>query len=291
MVIVRIKAGLGNQMFQYAVGRSLALQKGTALLLDKAGYETETFRKYELTRFKISGDTFNGARRTLEMQLQRRSLKPLRSLLETVRFPFVPKYIRDSEKGFDERLLRNNGDMYLDGFWQSERYFSPVREILLKEFSFKEAPDTENSRMLSRIGSCNAVCVHIRRGDYSSTTSGQIKHGVCPLDYYHSALEYIRQRTPNPAFFVFSDDPAWASSNLSNLEAATFVSHNVGRNDAEDMRLMMNCRHFIIANSTFSWWSAWLSQNPDKMIVAPKRWYASAKQSDKDLVPEKWVRL
>lgn len=290
MVIVRIKAGLGNQMFQYAAGRSLALQKGTTLLLDKAGYETDTFRKYELTRFKISGETFNGARRTLEMQLQRQSLKPLRSLLETVRFPFVPKYIQDLEDGFDERLTKINGDMYLDGFWQSERYFNSIRDILLNEFTFKDAPDQENSRLLSRIGSCNAVCVHIRRGDYLSS-QGLIKHGVCPLDYYHMGLEYIRQRTTNPAFFVFSDDPAWAASNFSMFDSTTIVSHNVGRNDVEDMRLMMNCRHFIIANSSFSWWSAWLSRNPEKMVVAPKRWVALSTYSDKDRVPENWIRF
>lgn len=291
MVIIRIKAGLGNQMFQYAVGRSLALQKATDLVLDNGLYEIDTFRKFDLARFNISGKFLSRPRRMLETQMQRRRLKPLRSLLETIRFPFVPTYIEDLGKGFDRRLVQANGDLYLDGFWQSELYFRSIRDLLLDEFTLKDAPDSENSRLLSHISSCNAVCVHIRRGDYVSTASGQARHGVCSLDYYRSALEYIRNRTANPAFFVFSDDPEWAISNFPKIETTTFVSHNVGRNDTEDLRLMMHCRHFIIANSTFSWWSAWLSRNPGKIVVAPKTWYASSALSDVDLVPESWVRL
>lgn len=288
---MRIKEGLGNQMFQYAVGRSLAIQKRTALVLDKWLFETYTYRKFELTRFQISGEFLSKRRRIWEDQLHRRRVWRLRPLLETLCFPFVPKYIQDLEQGFDERLAKINGDIYLDGFWQSERYFNSIRDILLKEFTFKEAADAENSRMLSRIGSCNAVCVHIRRGDYVSTPHGRQTHGVCSLEYYHGGFEYIRKRITDPVFFVFSDDPEWAASNFSNFQSTTVVSHNVGRDDIEDMRLMMNCRHFIIANSTFSWWSAWLSQNPDKIVIAPKRWFASPTQPDKDRVPESWIRL
>jgi Glycosyl transferase family 11 len=291
MVIVRIKAGLGNQMFQYAVGRSLALQKGTDLVMDNGLYEIDTFRKFELARFKISGKFLSRPRRMLEEQLQRRKLKPLRSVLETIRFPLVPTYIQDLQKGFDRRPEESDRDLYLDGFWQSEQYFKSIRDLLLKDFTFKEDPDPENSRMLSCIDSSNAVCVHIRRGDYVSTASGRERHGVCSMDYYCSALDHIRQRTVDPVFFIFSDDPEWVVSDFPKIESATIVSHNVGRNDIEDMRLMMRCRHFIIANSTFSWWAAWLSRHPGKIVIAPKVWYASPTLSDADLVPENWVRL
>ena len=290
-VIVRIHAGLGNQLFQYAMGRSLSLHKRTELFLDAWGYETDTFRKYELGKFNISAQLLSKDQSNWGMQIRRRRYTPLRLLLQAIHSPLAPKGIVDKERGFVEGLAKIKGSIYLDGFWQSELYFSRIRELLLKEFSFKDPPNLENAKCLSNIASQNAVCLHIRRGDYVTTPHGQTKLGFCGLDYYQKAIAYIQDRVFNPAFFIFSDDPTWVSSNFPRLDPMTIVSHNVGQNDSEDLRLMMNCKHFITANSTFSWWAAWLGQFSNKTIIAPKRWYASPKLTDKDLVPEVWIRI
>jgi len=289
--MVRIQGGLGNQMFQYAMARSLSLQMRTELFLDTWDYEMDTFRKYELERFNISARYLSKRRRDWEGQLQRRRYAPLKLLLQAIQSPLGSKHIVDIERGFDERLGKTNGNVYLNGFWQSERYFSGIRELLLREFTFKAAPNHENAKCLSNIVSQNSVCVHIRRGDYITTPHGQNKHGVCPLDYYHKAIAYIQDRLINPAFYIFSDDPAWVSLSFPQLNPMTIVSHNVEKNDSEDLRLMMNCKHFIIANSSFSWWGAWLGQFPNKTVIAPRRWYISPNHSDKDLVPESWIRM
>ena len=258
MVIAKIHAGLGNQMFQYATAKNLSLQRRTSLLLDTLSYETDTFRKYELGKFNISARHLNAVWGKLDWPLTegRRNL-PVRLFLHAIRSPLVTKKVLvDAEQGFDERLASTTGHLYLEGYWQSELYFTGIRDVLLREFTFKDAPDPENARCLSDIGSQNAVCVHIRRGDYVTTAFGQTKHGICSLDYYRDAVAHIQKRTTNPSFFIFSDDPDWVAANFPRLNRMTIVSHNVGKKDSEDLRLMMNCRHFIIANSSFSWWAA-----------------------------------
>ncbi len=278
-------------MFQYATGRCLALQKRTPLYLDILEYESGTFRKYELGRFNISTEYINRARKSLTLRWGCRRFALLRRLLHACHSSLAPKYIKDLEHGFDAVLGQTKGSVYLDGYWQSERYFAEIRSVLLKEFTFKDEPNSENAKCLSSIVSQNAVCVHVRRGDYVTTPHGQTKHGVCPLDYYRAAIDYIQERVVDPAFFVFSDDPGWVSSNFPRSNLMSIVSHNAGKNDSEDLRLMMNCRHFIIANSSFSWWAAWLGRFSKKIAIAPRRWFISPNQSDTDLVPESWVRL
>lgn len=293
MIIVKIQAGLGNQMFQYAMGKSLALKKHTKLRLDNWNYRTRLDRNYELWRFNISVPVLGKlSRRIMGSRLiHSPRYAPLQHLLRAIDSPLIAPSVYDAEQGFDEGLSALAGSVYLNGCWQSEHYFRDIRELLLKEFTFKEAPSEENAKCLSTIASQNAVCVHVRRGDYVSTEIGVTRHGVCALDYYRAAASYIDERVNNPWYFIFSDDPEWVSSHLSGFGPMTLVSHNVGKNDAEDLRLMMSCKHFIIANSSFSWWAAWLGQFHGKIVVAPKRWYLSPTQSEKDLVPESWIRL
>jgi hypothetical protein len=212
-------------------------------------------------------------------------------LLKTIGSPLVAEYAGDTEQGFDEGLSALGDNLYLDGFWQSELYFSEIRDLLLKEFTFKKAPSPENAKCLSTIATHNSVCVHVRRGDYVSTETGRTRHGVCSLDYYHAAAAYLEKHVDNLSYFIFSDDPDWVAATLQGLKSMTLVSHNVRKDDAEDLRLMMNCKYFIIANSSFSWWAAWLGQFEGKIVVAPKRWYVSTTQSEKDLVPQSWIRL
>jgi len=290
-ITVRIQGGFGNQLFQYAAGRSLALQTGASLFLNAWEYQSPVCRKYELGKLKISDRQTSRFRGDWEIKLRRRRYAPLRWLLEAMQSPLGYRRIIDARQGFEARLATLTGNLYLDGYWHSERYFADIREQLLQEFTFKEAPTPANADYLARILSQNAVCVHLRRGDYVAQAHFNARFGVCELPYYQSAIACLQPRLRNPAFFVFSDDPAWVSANFPRLDAMTLVTHNVGKDDAEDLRLMMNCKHFIIANSTFSWWAAWLGRCPEKIVIAPKRWFASPEESDRDLVPETWLRL
>jgi hypothetical protein len=293
MIVVRLISGLGNQMFQYAAGRALSILKDTELLLDNAWYESihaNTPRQYELGNFNISARPLGSWLRACDLQLRRRRYAYLRVLLEALDVPFAPRHIIDIQNGFDDRLAKAGRNVYLDGYWQSECYFSGIRDTLLQEFTFRCAPDPVNSAMLESISQCNAVCIHVRRGDYLTTVNRGI-HGLCGLDYYRTAIDYIRSRVSNPTFFIFSDDPQWVESKFPEVERMTAVTHNVGCQDSEDLRLMMNCRHFIIANSSFSWWAAWLGQCTDKIVVAPRRWAVSTKLSDNYRVPQGWIRF
>lgn len=293
MIVVRLMGGLGNQMFQYAAGRALSILNDTKLFLDSSWYESShTYqpRKFELGTFNISASPLRSWLRTCDLQLQRKRYAYLRELLRACHVPFALKHVVDIEDGFDARLTMSRSSVYLDGYWQSERYFSGIRDTLLQEFTFRCAPDPVNSAMLKSISLCNAVCVHVRRGDYLTTANRNIL-GLCELDYYRNAMNYIRGRVSNASFHIFSDDPQWVESNFPDFARMTAVTHNVGCKDSEDLRLMMKCRHFIIANSSFSWWAAWLGQCTDKIVVAPKQWFVSAEKSDKDLIPRSWIRL
>jgi hypothetical protein len=290
-ILVRIEAGFGNQLFQYATGKSLARRLGTELLLDVSSYETDRLRSYQLGKLNISARVAGRFRCRWENQMRRKTFAPVRWPLRLAGSRLVSRHVSDRQQGFDGRLAKMDGNIFLTGYWQSERYFADIRDVLLKEFTFKEEPDDANREMLARISAANAVCVHVRRGDFVTTDIGQRRHGVCGMDYYQAAFRWLQSRFSGLEFFIFSDDPEWVAAHFPRDGLTTIVAHNAGRDDAEDLRLMMHCRHFIVANSTFSWWAAWLGQAPDKIIIAPQRWYVSDELSEKDLVPESWIRL
>ncbi len=277
-------------MFQYAAGRSLSLQVGTRLYLDTTDYESCSGRAYALEVFRISAKPLAGWQGICGRQLRRKRYKCLTSLLQALHVPIAFRYLDDAEDRYRAKVTKTGCIAYLDGYWQHESYFSGIRGVLLRDFAFKESPDDENRTMLARIISENAVCTHVRRGDYT-TPNGRAFHGVCEVSYYNEAIRHIQERVSNPHFFVFSDDPQWVVSNLPGVERMTIVTHNCGGSATEDLRLMMNCRHFIIANSSFSWWAAWLANAADKIVVAPKQWYASPVKRDDDPALEGWTRL
>jgi hypothetical protein len=290
-ILVRIEAGLGNQLFQYAAGLALARRLGAELLLDTSSYETDSLRNYQLGNFNISARLAGRFRCRWENQLRRKTFAPVRWPLRLAGSRLVSWHVSDRQQGFDDRLGKLTGNIFLTGYWQSELFFAGIRETLLNEFTFKDEPDAANRRIQARISAANAVGVHVRRGDFVTTDIGQRHHGVCGLDYYQAAFAHYQARFSDLEFFIFSDDPAWVSANFPDFGPTTIVAHNFGRNDAEDFRLLMHCRHFIVANSTFSWWAAWLGKAADKSIIAPRRWYASDKLSEKNLVPAAWIRL
>jgi hypothetical protein len=181
-------------------------------------------------------------------------------------------------------------DTYLQGYWQSERYFSHFSRTIRTDFQFQEYNDPSFDELKSRIENENSIFLHIRRGDYLSNPSTLALHGICSLDYYLKAVSIISSNISQPVFYIFSDDLNWANDNLSINFPHHFVEGNSGLYSFRDLHLMTLCRHSIIANSTFSWWGAWLNANPDKIVIAPRRWFANRPQPT-DLYPPSWILI
>lgn len=288
LVIVKLIGGLGNQLFQYALGRAISLKNHAPLKLDVSGFETYKLRHYGLCHFNVvenmaSADEIARFRRSGSSRLSnfvsRLGLLPERLRFTTVvesGFPFCP------------RVLEARGNLYLDGYWQSEKYFKEIEDVIRREFIVKHKPDPVNERVGEMISGTDSVCLHIRRGDYASDPEINKIYGVCTLDYYYAAVRELAKAVAAPHFFIFSDDPQWARDNLEINHPVTFISHNGGAKDYEDLRLMSLCKHFIIANSSFSWWAAWLGRHPAKMVFAPKVWFQTREHDARDLIPDSW---
>lgn len=294
LVVIKLMGGLGNQMFQYATGRALADHYYVPLKLDITGYENNPFRKYELPLMNIRAEI---ATPKELMAIGAHSAKKL--LWEPFIKKIFPKknpnnksfYLQEKSFMFDPEIRNFEPPIYLEGYWQSERYFSEIYSALQSDFSLKISLDKLNQLILNKIISSNAVSLHVRRGDYVSNPTTAQYHGVCPMDYYREAIDYMVKNTVNPHFFVFSDDMLWVADNLRIDHPRTLVQVNGEDRGAFDMALMKSCRHHIIANSSFSWWGAWLNPNKEKIVVAPKRWFNQADIDTNDLLPEKWVKL
>jgi len=279
MITVKLKGGLGNQMFQYALGRHLALRNKTALELDTSSFRADRLRKYELGHFNIMEELAKPFEKILFFVAKKLDFLQRKSI-----------FYKEKEKfKFDPTILSLRGNIYFDGSWQSEKYFKDIRETIIKEFTVKTKQNKKNSAILEKIKSINSVAVHIRRKDYLTDPKTKEYHGFCSLKYYQKAIQKIKNKIDNPKLFIFSDDIFWAKENLK-VKNAVYVDNNPPEKGYEDMRLMKNCKHFIIANSTFSWWSAWLSDNADKIVCAPKQWLRKDIQTP-DLLPSSWILI
>lgn len=292
MVIVRLTGGLGNQLFQYATGRGVAYRNKTTLKLDASPLENNAARSYRLRFFNIVAPL---AMAKEVAQLQRSHLGAWGRIVRFLDRILYPSYRRsvfvERGDGFDPSIMRLRGDVYLIGYWQSHRYFDDIEHLIHAEFTPKPDPSPENLQTLQSISRTDSISLHVRRGDYAADPIISRTHGVLPLDYYHNAAATIAQRVENPHFFVFSDEIEWAQHNLKLPYPLTFVTHNDIKKDYEDLRLMSACKHHIVANSTFSWWGAWLGSQSDKIVVAPQRWFADSNRNTHDLLPDSWYRL
>ena len=293
MIIVKIHAGIGNQMFQYATGLRLARYRKTQLKLDITSFsqmaEIDTPRHYDLDQYQISSPIAGPTdlARVLPIDFQATLLFRLKRRLD---FDKRLRPLGEHSKAFYDIVLRARDNTYLIGWWQNERYFSDIRPTLLRELTPKKlSPYTKN--ILSQIKNSQAISLHVRRGDYITNKYANKEHGVAPLAYYKAAAEKLKKKTREPRFFVFSDDSAWCRKNL-NLGTDTVFVEGRGRGASEDIYLIQHCRHNITANSSFSWWGAWLNENADKIVIAPKHWFQN-KQADQEteIVPESWIRL
>jgi hypothetical protein len=291
VIITRLKGGLGNQLFQYAAGFRLASIRNTELKLDLSEFDNPNYRtprSYELGVFKVTAEPVSAHD---EASISTSAGPAFRRWLPERFRPRSSTAAIERHFQFDPAVLSLPGDVIMDGYWQSERYFADVSDLVREEFSLKQCAAGRNAEMAAEIAGCNAVSLHVRRGDYAADSVVMATHGVCPLDYYDRAVDYVVERVSNPAFFVFSDDPDWVREHLELRGSVEVVDHNGPDACSEDLRLMSRCVHHIIANSTFSWWGAWLNSSPDKIVVAPSRWFADDSLNTSDLLPASWVKL
>ena len=284
-LIVRLKGGLGNQMFQYAAGLLASKDRDVRLLFDISSYQTDQFgRKYEL-------DIFNTDIRFVSsiQRLQVRSRIAFANRNSRFDF-FAPKILVDTQSGHDKPTCYD-GTTILDGYWQSYDYYSSIEQELRAKFSFKKPAANEILGWREQIiNSPNATMLHIRRADYVDNSSVARIHGSCTLDYYHAAIDYLVESGVSPNLFVFTDDPTWVKQNIRFDVPMTLVSSADSTwPDHDEMRLMALCKHFIIANSSFSSWSAWLGNHSRKKVIAPSRWYAD-RTEPAGFLPSSWHR-
>lgn len=289
MIIVRLTGGLGNQMFQYGAGRRLALHTGAELKLDTSAYATLPDREYALGAFPIRAEL--AGREEIERLTEPTWAARLGGRVLGRRPRPPASHVREPDWSFHPEILELGDGVYLEGYWQSERYFSDVADTIRRELAPPASRAEVDRRLADRIEATEAVSVHVRRGDYLTSKIARETLGPCGRDYYRRAVELISQRLAAPHAFLFSDDPDWVRDNLELPWPRTVVGADEPRAADRDLALMSRCRHHIIANSSFSWWGAWLGEADGSVVVAPRRWFAREDLSSRDLVPGRWERL
>lgn len=294
MIILKLQGGLGNQMFQYATAKALSLHSKQPLFLDSSFFDQTrnlpidgfTYREYELNIFPNIHESFVSKEVLKKFQSEWSKLRRILGLK-------TYKIIAETCMHFTPVLSKQKGNLYLDGYWQSEKYFNAFRDEIIKCFAFDlKLIDEENKKLAREMMSCESVSVHIRRNDYLKPAINKV-HGTCTLQYYSQAIDLLRSRLPKSVLYFFSDDETWVKENFSGLHNIHCVEGNRGKNSWKDMYLMSQCKHHIIANSSFSWWGAWLSENTSKIVVAPEQWFKDKdmNKAAKSIIPEKWSIL
>ena len=295
MIIVKLQGGLGNQMFQYALGRVLSLHRKEELKFDLSSFPDANNRKYRLDRLGIHLQ-FVSPEECYRIQYV---LQPLywRLICRFFNKPCPPVrtsdgYFKEKSEAFDSSVFAA-AITYIDGYWQSEKYWTGYEDVIRRELSLNVELSRETRELAEKISGCNSVSVHFRRGDYVASAATMDYHGICSLEYYAAAVNRIAETEKNIELFIFSDEPEWCRENFKPEYPMHFITHTASERDYEDIWLMSRCRHNIIANSSFSWWGAWLCNNPDKIVIAPRRWVVgnNTNKHVQDLIPENWIRI
>ncbi len=284
--------GLGNQMFQWAFAKSLSIRKNEEFSLDVNSFAYDRLRKFELGHFNLKDKIAS----VEEIQFSKRVNRNLY-------LNYFKKLFRvgstQNEKVEIEKSLNYDASVqwsaakYFEGYWQSEKYFMECEQEIRNDFKICIESDEYYTELHRQAEKTESVSVHFRRGDYINNSSTNQYHGTCSLDYYKNAMNYIKVRLGSEiTFFMISDDIAWVKSEFESNKGIIFVENDQGL-DVEDMLLMTRCKHNIIANSSFSWWGAWLNENENKVVIAPKIWFRNeeVQKQTLDLIPEKWVRI
>lgn len=278
MIIVKLFGGLGNQMFQYACGRAMSLRTGKKLILDISQYiDYRGERSYSLKNFNIKAQIL-------------KSLEERNVLIKEIGNDRL-RLLKETQFQFDSSIIQIKDSVVLAGYWQSEKYFDDKRANILDDFTpAVNSISQEGLELASEIRSCNSVSLHVRRGDYLAEGNFQ-KHGVLPIEYYEKAINMFNDYYKNVKYYIFSDDINWCKRVFDGHLNMQVVETSNSALPHEDLWLMSQCKHNIIANSTYSWWGAWLNSNIDKQIIAPKKWFANSSCNEEDLIPNKWIKI
>lgn len=292
MILINLIGGLGNQMFQYACGKSLSHRNKMPLKLVVDQFEEyKQHNGLELLKvFEI--DASLATRDDLVSLLGYKAGPKARRLFGRTAMSWANGESWCNEPSFDywSGIQAIKKSAYLHGYWQSERYFIDIENIIRAEFTFRDKLDALDLDISSRMALGPCASIHVRRGDYLKGKSKRI-YATCGIDYYVKAANMLYDKYPDIKFFAFSDDPDWVISHLEpEIGRLEVVTHNIGVRSAFDMRLMSMANHHIIANSSFSWWGAWLNPKKEKIVIAPKNWFADGRPTP-TLLPSSWFRL
>ena len=290
MIIVKLQGGLGNQMFQYATGKALSIKHKTPLFLDHTFIEDRTPRKDFVYR-NYDLDIFN-------LKAERASNKELKDFFSPLpkwnKISFqktrdVYQVITEPNFLYNPELVNKKGNLYLDGYWQSPSYFNAVATEIGNDFQFKNPVSSgKEKELLSEIETNDSVMINIRRTDYLTEAAQTLLGNVRGIEYINQGIELLRSKIKNPKFYIFSDDIEWCKKHI-RLENSFIVDHSFAGNKFSNyLQLMISCHHFIIPNSTFAWWSAWLAPYNSKVIIAPKNWFAT---EPINIVPPEWIKI
>jgi hypothetical protein len=289
MIIVKLQGGLGNQMFQYAFGYYLAdkhkseLKLDLTFLLDRSNKGNHTFRDFDLNIFDIN---ISIAKAYEIAELKSRSENLLINNILNKLKGFKKSYVIEPGYQFYPEIFESGDNVYLEGYWQTEKYFKPISNVIKKIFTVKENLTVSSEILSSNILSENAVCVNIRRGDFINNPIT----GTLTPEYYLQAEKLIIENVDHPKLYIFSDDLEWCYKNLKFKSTATFVSDEYSGYKYQDkFRLMSMCKHFIIPNSSFAWWATYLAEsNHNKLVIAPAHWVQHPILQNPDIYIEDW---
>lgn len=290
MIIVRLKGGLGNQIFQYGFGRALSIMKSSQLVFDKTWYfvnaltKSATPRRLVLNKFWIR-DCSIRLMPVKYCMMERRNRSG--TFFRKSKTTFINE---DNLKNIDD--IYNIDNAYFDGYWQQYSRLNRIRNLLVEEVVPKASLLSRNcTRLVKESSEPGSVAIHFRRGDYVTDVRTSNYHGLCSTDYYNSSIEYLRRRISIKRLFVFSDDIEWVKDNFMCNLPITYIDDSFNLNDVEAFWVMSKCSHFVIANSSFSWWAAWLSNSTNKIVIAPKKWLACDSNKEDQILPDDWIRI
>ncbi len=291
MVIIKISGGLGNQLFQFALGVALEERCGFQVKYDIQEFNNIGLRKFELDKLVEDLPIASECEIICKYNFAEKIKFQLSKILG-FRFGFNRiRYYLENGFRFDDKVFLLGDDVYLSGYWQSEKYFVPFKEKLLEKIKVSKCNSIEINQFLKQILEANSVSIHVRRGDYITNSKVNAIYGTCDLSYYERAIHRISSLFSGLTFFVFSDDMDWVKNHFSKFNNMIFVDVHSSDYAFEDLRLMSYCKHNIIANSTFSWWAAWLNQNKDKVVIAPQKWSVKNSAIESEIIPSAWIRL
>jgi hypothetical protein len=292
MIVVRLMGGLGNQMFQYALGRHLSVKASTGLKLDHSLLpRAETPYRYELREYHVAAEQASAADvRRLSEHYPRPPAGLVRRALHHWRFGSRRTHIVERTLEFDPDVLSLGTDVMLEGYWQSPKYFEPIEDLIRDDLRLRLPLPERASAQAAALRAEESVCIHVRRGDYVHNPGAAAMHGLCGPDYYDQATRWIAERIPGAKFHVFSNDIDWVRSEFRLPVAFSAVEPTLDRPQV-DLSLMSSCRHFVIANSSYSWWAAWLSAADRKTVIAPRKWGIAAALNTVSRFPSGWIVL